>query len=73
MKGMNNGKCISRVLVMAGAMLLIGLHMALAIPKRPEPARLVNDLAGLFSSEQTRHLEDMLVAFDDSTTNQIAV
>ena len=73
MKGMNNGKCISRVLVMAGAMLLIGLHTALAIPKRPEPARLVNDLAGLFSSEQTRHLEDMLVAFDDSTTNQIAV
>ena len=70
---MNNGKCISRVLVMAGAMLIIGLHTALAIPKRPEPARLVNDLAGLFSSEQTRHLEDMLVAFDDSTTNQIAV
>lgn len=73
MKGMNHGKCISHVLVMAGAMLLIGLHTALAIPKRPEPARLVNDLAGLFSPEQTRDLEEMLVAFDDSTTNQIAV
>ena len=70
---MNNGKCISRVLALAGAMLLIALHTAFAIPQRPEPARLVNDLAGLFSSEQTRHLEDMLVAFDDSTTNQIAV
>ena len=73
MKGINNGKSISRVLALAGAMLLIALHTAFAIPQRPEPARLVNDLAGLFSSEQTRHLEDMLVAFDDSTTNQIAV
>jgi uncharacterized membrane protein YgcG len=73
MKGMNNGKCVSRVLALAGAMLLIALHTAFAIPQRPEPARLVNDLAGLFSSSQTEHLERMLVAFDDSTSNQIAV
>ena len=73
MKGINNGKWISRALVMAGAMLLIALHTASAIPQRPEPARLVNDLAGLFSSAQTEDLENMLVAFDDSTSNQIAV
>lgn len=70
---MNNGKYVSRVLALAGAMLLIALHTAFAIPQRPEPARLVNDLAGLFSSSQTEHLERMLVAFDDSTSNQIAV
>lgn len=44
-----------------------------AIPDRPEPARLVNDMAGLFGASQTAELENMLVAFDDSTSNQIAV
>ena len=58
---------------MAGVLLFIGLQTVSAIPQRPEPARLVNDLAGLFSSSQTDHLENMLVAFDDSTSNQIAV
>ena len=46
---------------------------ATAIPSRPEPARLVNDLADLFTAEQEEGLEKMLVAFDDSTSNQIAV
>ena len=46
---------------------------ATAIPSRPEPARLVNDLADLFTAEQEEELEKMLVAFDDSTSNQIAV
>lgn len=44
-----------------------------AIPSRPEPQRLVNDFAGLFTSSQTDALERVLVAFDDSTSNQIAV
>lgn len=43
------------------------------IPSRPEPQRLVNDLAGIFTAAQVRHLEQMLVAFDDTTSNQIAV
>lgn len=46
---------------------------ARAIPSRPQPQRLVNDLAGLFTAAQAGHLERMLVAFDDSTSNQIAV
>ena len=73
MKGIYNSKWLSRVLAVAGAMLIIAVHTATAIPQRPEPARLVNDLAGLFSASQTEHLENMLVAFDDSTSNQIAV
>ena len=44
-----------------------------AIPSRPNPQRLVNDLAGLFSPGQVADLERILVAFDDTTSNQIAV
>ncbi|MBQ9185191.1 MAG: TPM domain-containing protein [Bacteroidales bacterium] len=43
------------------------------IPQRTNPPRLVNDFAGIFSSGQTAELESVLVAFDDSTSNQIAV
>ena len=46
---------------------------AFAIPSRPSPERLVNDLAGTFTSRQAEELERVLVAFDDSTSNQIAV
>lgn len=44
-----------------------------AVPSRPDPPRLVNDYAGLFTASQREHLENELVAFDDSTSNQIAV
>lgn len=43
------------------------------IPARPEPQRLVNDFASVLSTEQRNTLERALVAFDDSTSNQIAV
>lgn len=42
------------------------------LPK-PNPPRLVNDAAGVLSSEQVAILEQKLVALDDSTSNQIAV
>lgn len=43
------------------------------IPARPNPPRLVNDFANTLSPEQRDILEQRLVAFDDSTTNQIAI
>ena len=43
------------------------------IPARPNPPRLVNDLAGALSPEQRAILEQKLVALDDSTSNQIAI
>lgn len=46
---------------------------AFAIPSQPQPPRLVNDLAGIFTYSQVQSLERMLVDFDDSTSNQIAV
>ncbi|MBQ2508375.1 MAG: TPM domain-containing protein [Bacteroidales bacterium] len=35
--------------------------------------RLVNDYAGILTAEQTATLEERLVAFDDSTSNQVMV
>ena len=43
------------------------------IPARPSPQRLVNDFASIFDASQRAALERMLVAFDDSTSNQITV
>lgn len=43
------------------------------IPSRPSPARLVNDFTNTLTPEQREALENKLVAYDDSTSNQIAV
>ena len=43
------------------------------IPPRPDPPRLVNDFAGVLTSEQVAELEHRLVAFNDSTSNVICV
>lgn len=43
------------------------------IPDRPNPPRLVNDFAGLLSSTEVNSLERKLVAYNDSTTTQIAI
>jgi len=43
------------------------------IPDPPQPPRLVNDLAGVLSAEQISALENKLVAYDDSTSSQLAV
>ncbi|PLX07640.1 MAG: hypothetical protein C0598_13120 [Marinilabiliales bacterium] len=40
---------------------------------RPEPPRLVNDLAGLLNKKQEKDLEWKLRALNDSTSNQIVV
>ncbi|MDZ7635499.1 MAG: TPM domain-containing protein [Bacteroidales bacterium] len=40
---------------------------------RPDPPRLVNDYAGVLSASELQSLENKLVAFNDSTSNQIAV
>ena len=43
------------------------------IPAQPQPPHLVNDLAGIMTPEQIQKLESTLVAFNDSTSTQIAV
>jgi uncharacterized protein len=43
------------------------------VPARSTPPRLVNDLANVLTTEQEQALERKLVAYDDSTSTQIAV
>ncbi len=62
-----------KTLIAAIFLAIFSTFAAYAIPSRPEPQRLVNDFAGLFSPSQAQALEDMLVEFDDTTSNQIAV
>jgi uncharacterized protein len=40
---------------------------------KPNPPRLVTDVAGVLSADQLQALEQKLVAIDDSSSNQIAV
>lgn len=43
------------------------------VPQRPNPPMLTNDLAGLFNRAEVMSLEQRVVAFADSTSNQIAI
>lgn len=44
------------------------------VPAAPNPPKLVNDFTGHFITvDQTKALEEKLVAYDDSTSNQIAI
>jgi uncharacterized protein len=42
-------------------------------PEKPYPPRLVNDFAGMLNPREISALENKLVAFNDSTTTQIAI
>jgi uncharacterized protein len=43
------------------------------IPPRPSPPRLVNDFADILTDQQENTLERKLVAFNDTTSNQITI
>jgi uncharacterized protein len=43
------------------------------LPEKPYPPRLVNDFAGMLGGNEISALERKLVAFDDSTSTQIAI
>ena len=42
-------------------------------PEKPYPPRLVNDFAGMLNVQEINSLESKLVAFNDSTSTQIAI
>jgi uncharacterized protein len=50
-----------------------GVLQAQDIPEAPDPPRLVNDFAGIMDKGQAEFLEQKLVAFNDTTSNQIVV
>ena len=62
-------KLISILLLIAFTLPVV----AQGIPDRPLPPRLVNDYTGTLAPEQLAALERKLVAFNDSTSTQIAV
>ncbi|MDQ6815500.1 MAG: TPM domain-containing protein, partial [Bacteroidota bacterium] len=43
------------------------------IPERPSPPRLVNDYTHTLTQDQQYTLEQKLVAYDDSTSNQVVI
>jgi uncharacterized protein len=55
------------------AILFSNMGHAQNIIAKPNPLTLVTDAAGVLSAEQRQALENKLVAFDDSSSNQIAV
>ncbi|MFM2138620.1 MAG: hypothetical protein RJA57_927 [Bacteroidota bacterium] len=58
-------------------LVLFSVHAAAQIgdvvPKRPSPPRLVNDFTNTLTPQQREALEAKLVAWDDSTSNQLAI
>jgi uncharacterized protein len=67
----NNISLLSRILFLI--MLSEGIIVAQDIPEKPYPQRLVNDFAGMLNSNEIRALENKLIAFDDTTSTQIAI
>lgn len=61
-------KILLLVFLLAGVRLL-----AQDVPPKPNPERLVNDFTNTLTAAQAEALERKLVAFDDSTSTQIAV
>ena len=53
--------------------LALSVIRAQDIPPRPQPPRLVNDFADILSPQQEQALENKLVRFNDTTSNQITI
>ena len=67
-------KILSVILLLVTLMLAHGKRgYGQNIPPKPNPPRLVNDLAHVMTPDQVASLESKLVAYDDSTSVQIAV
>ncbi|MEX1189316.1 MAG: TPM domain-containing protein [Bacteroidia bacterium] len=58
----------------SGLILLFQLQLqGQDLPAKPSPPKLVNDFANILDDKQEQQLENKLVAFDDSTSNQIVI
>ena len=61
------------LLLMLACALPLAAQTGPAIPPRPEPPRLVNDLAGMLSPEEESRLETKLVEYARTSSTQITV
>ena len=79
MQGFNkSGKYLLKVSLVSFFLLSVNLLNAQLVPHdklpaKSNPPRLVNDFAELLSSQEENQLERKLVAYNDSTSNQIAI
>lgn len=67
------GSFTGRMLLLAGLLLFFVKAFSQEIPARPNPARAVNDFAGILDPDQVNTLEKNLEDFYDSTSNAIVV
>ncbi|MFA5325844.1 MAG: TPM domain-containing protein [Bacteroidales bacterium] len=60
--------------ILLGTVFLFVLSsLSAQVPQRPFPQHLVNDFASIFSVSEKALLEERLVAFNDTTSNQITI
>lgn len=59
--------------IIAAFILMSSVGIAQELPQRPNPPKLVNDLAGLLTDSQEKELEFKLRYFNDTTSNQILI
>jgi uncharacterized protein len=64
---------MKQFLVILFSVLSMSFLQAQNVLPKPNPAKLVTDMAGVLSAEQKAILENKLVALDDSSSNQIAI
>ena len=68
---------IYKLLKQRSLLLLASLMLAFSaysqIPSKPNPYRLINDFAGIFTSAQIEDLESIARNFRDSTSNEICI
>ena len=65
---------MKRILALIFLIIYAGISIyAFDIPKKPNPERLVNDYTNTLSGEEKSILEQKVVAYDDSSSNQVAI
>jgi uncharacterized protein len=63
----------SRILLTTLLILSLTVNAFSQVPERPTPPKLVNDMAGVLDSREQESLENELVQFSSSTSNQVAI
>jgi len=69
----NQSSKFKALLSLLFGLLSLNFLFAQNFPAQPSPPRLVNDFAGVLSTSENNALEQKLVAYDDSTSTQIAI
>lgn len=70
---MRQMKYIGSIILILAFLGTVNKTVSQDIPSLPDPPRLVNDYTGTLTSGETAMLERKLVAFNDTTSNQITI